>query len=681
MTLDGSSFPRRAVRFAAGTLVLCAAASFLVGHATAVVKPTQSTPVFSASIEQSAAAVPVGGTIGLTSVIRLPQPASYLQARVQIKDGGGRVVFQRTKTLSGVDAGTQSFTFVRPLEGLGLDPGAYPLSLQVLAVVGGSQVTTEVAADLRVYDSAKPLVPVAIIARVDSRPLTDVSGRFVADPAVATKARDDVDRICATVMADPAAHVTLALAPLTLEEWRSISRGYTLTTGAKIPAGTPVPVSYATTLQQLKVAMQTGRLELTAAGYADPNLSDLAANKLGDDVTPQYETGLSACFASLEATPSTGTVPAGGAVPKTLAASLRAHGVRYIVIDSSSTRLAKKNAAPGVYPVGGVKLNALVPDGVASGALAAGETSAALVGSFERSHSSSPRQPYALRVDLGEGHATATATILPALLALESAPWARLQLGRECAAPKGTKPITLPGVSAASKHKEFWAAVRAGRANSEALLAALGPGSATASMAQAHSLVSESHAWAEPAQSYQLAPAGIDFAQAAYRAGQAIFSKIDVTAQPVTLAGATGQVPINIQNTSQETLSVFIVAKPSGGMEVVGASRIPTKLPPRETFVQIPVDMHSALTGRLTVEVMSGPLVISRQTVTVRRSYLDRLALIAGIVVVLGGLLVFIVRRVATSPELAADDDSDPDGDTERYTESKPTASDGMADE
>ena len=248
----------------------------------------------------------------------------------------------------------------------------------------------------------------------------------------------------------------------------------------------------------------------------------------------------------------------------------------------------------------------------------------------------------------------------------------RLQLGRETGPPKGAKSVGLASAAVASKEKTFWAAVRGGRANAEALISGLGAGNASAQTAQTQSLISEAHAWSDPANSYATASAGVAFARSAYHAGQAIFSKIDVSAQSVTLAGATGQVPVNIQNSTQETLDVYVVAESDGGVEVTGPTRILTRLPPRETFVQIPVDMHSSLNGRLEIDVVSGPLVISKQTVTVHRSYLDRLALVLGIVVVLGGLLAFIVRRVATSPELAAGDSGKAANDPERYTEPEP---------
>jgi type VI protein secretion system component VasK len=133
---------------------------------------------------------------------------------------------------------------------------------------------------------------------------------------------------------------------------------------------------------------------------------------------------------------------------------------------------------------------------------------------------------------------------------------------------------------------------------------------------------------------------------------------------------------------------VIVVAKTSNGIKVVGSRSIATRLPPRDTFVQIPLDMQSALYGKVTVQVMAGNVVVSKQTVTVRRSYLDRLALIGGIVVVLGGMLLWIVARVRRSPDVDADeafgseeddtdaDDASHDADTQaRYTDSTLTNS------
>jgi hypothetical protein len=64
--------------------------------------------------------------------------------------------------------------------------------------------------------------------------------------------------------------------------------------------------------------------------------------------------------------------------------------------------------------------------------------------------------------------------------------------------------------------------------------------------------------------------------------------------------------------------------------------------------------------------------VLAYTTVDVQASYLDRIAIIAGIVLVLGGLLTYIIRRVRTAEtgdELEVDASSDADSQSGRYTE------------
>ncbi len=114
----------------------------------------------------------------------------------------------------------------------------------------------------------------------------------------------------------------------------------------------------------------------------------------------------------------------------------------------------------------------------------------------------------------------------------------------------------------------------------------------------------------------------------------------------MTFAGKRGEVPVSITNTTKNTLEVVVRAAASGDAQVVGSPLIKTVLRPQETFVPIPVDMRSALSSKLKVEVLAGDVVLARTTVNVQASYLDRIAIIGGIVLVLGGLLIFIVRRV-----------------------------------
>ena len=238
MTHTLSASNARAARLRAAmlaVLVALAAAAFATSAAGAASSSSRQ-PRIAASLEQSPTAVPVDGSLGFTAVIRLPEAASYVQARVQVRRSGGKLVYQRTQTLDNAPAGPTSFTFTRDLAGLDLKPGAYPVRLAVTASLQGSTVETEVASELLVYDADKPAVPVVLVARVTGPPLSDPQGRLVLDPAVETGRREAVERIAAIVLADPDARVTLAVPPLMLEEWRRLTSGYTRADGTAVPA-------------------------------------------------------------------------------------------------------------------------------------------------------------------------------------------------------------------------------------------------------------------------------------------------------------------------------------------------------------------------------------------------------------------------------------------------------------
>jgi hypothetical protein len=67
---------------------------------------------------------------------------------------------------------------------------------------------------------------------------------------------------------------------------------------------------------------------------------------------------------------------------------------------------------------------------------------------------------------------------------------------------------------------------------------------------------------------------------------------------------------------------------------------------PTQNFLTVPVDLGNTLSDTLDVEVRAGEVSIAQAEVGVRASYIDRLATVLMVIVVLGGLLVFIRRRV-----------------------------------
>jgi hypothetical protein len=483
------------------------------------------------------------------------------------------------------------------------------------------------------------------------------------------------------VAGDVKSRLTLAISPVTLEEWRRIaSNGYELASGTVVPPSDPIPLAYSAALANLQHAIGTGRLELVTMGYADPHLGDLAANRMNADGATHYDAGLSAVFTSIQTTPSAGTAPAGGAVPQSMQSALVSRGVTYAVSDTENTRIGKRPVPSGAYPVGGSKLMALVVDGPASRGFEAADASATLTRTFGRLGTSLANQPMTVRIDLDDAVPDATATVGLALRTIETTPWTRLALGRNIRAPKGAKKVTFVPIVTKNAPARFWPRVRKARADATGLLAVSGASDSRAITAQVNSLLAQSSTWSDPAATWKLAPSGLAYADAAVVSAESLFSRIKMSAEAVTLAGSTGDVPVNIQNGSKQTLSVVLLCKTGGGVRVVGPRLIPTRLAPRETFVQIPIDMGSTLYGKLTVQVMAGNVIVAKKTIDVRRSYLDRLAFIGGIVALLGGMLIWIVMRVRRSPDVDDADksfESDVAEHDERYTEAHSDRAEG----
>ena len=675
MTLR-SAIVRRATPFTAvllaalavGLPVLAASATFsgittgtsTASPALATAPSVATTPTLTVSLLASAPTVSVGGTFGYTADIRLGQPTSYLQAVLEVSRPSGVLLFKRTHVASHLPAGEVRFSFERALtDVLALEPGSYPVRLSVAANAGGSTITTETNGVLRVFDSGGPSMSVALVARVSGDPMMAPDGRFAVDPAIDTRARDSVEAICLRILTDPTARVTLAMPPLMLTEWRRLSGGYTMVDGRVVRPTDPVAVAYNSTLADLKAAIDSQRLELMSLGYADPNLTDLANHGLATDIGPQYDAGISAVFASLEVTPSVGTAPSAGCMPPNEVDLLSQKGIRYIVLDTDCLRVVKDSRGspppPGVYPVSHARLTAIAIDETQTALLTGGNPNPAIGRAFARLMVS-PKQPLVFECDVTNDAPLAAGSIGLALSAFETQPWVQLVPTR------GLKPADsadhvqpVAGKSTPHSPKDYWKTVSISRNYAGAYYAALGSSAPDAVTAESQSLIAESSAWAGDDARWTDAARGLDFATSSLKVTQPVLDSVKVKLEKFTLSGASGTVPVTITNGSEKTLNVVVNVRTSGGMRVVGPNATPTTLRPQDTLVEVPVAMPAALSGKLTVEVLSGNLVLARKSATVRTSALDRIALGGMVVLILLGMLAFIVRRERAAQAASAE--------------------------
>lgn len=609
-----------------------------------------------ASLEATSFAIPVDDPYGFTGRIATTKDTDSVQMRLKVFNPSGKLMTQRTFIINDPDAGEAVASFTRATNDLGLSPGAYPVALEVRVSSNGTVDVVTLQSDLLIYDPAGAELPVAFSVRVSGQPLADPQGRFVADPGQFTRARDDARQIAEWVLGNPDARMTMALSPLLLEEWQRISQGYVFAGPegmTSVPASDSVSVAYAQTLDTLGRAAGTGRLELASLGYTDPNLAELSAHEMAPDVTPQYAEGISAVYASIESTPSTGTIPAGGCVPPTALAAMAEQGVKYVVLQPEFTRSGSSTATTGLYLIKKPAMKVLVADEQASEAVSGGDRQTLLRRAFEM-RLSSAGAPLVVSCEVGAGQTAASEFTLAADEILAQ-PWIELQRAGEAAAKKPKKAVELVTPPASNDAPSgYWAEVQNGRRWARALSGALGQGAPDAVTAHRDSLIAQASAWAGVDGGWVLADRGRSFASTAVRLARDTLDPIELRVEPVTLAGSSGDVPITIKNGSDRSLTVRLSTRPSGGVRVAGDGSQSVQLPPQDTFIELPVEMPESLAGELAVSVSSGGMVLETQVVPIRASYLDRLVMIVGVVIVLGILMFVVARRArlaAAAPE------------------------------
>ena len=223
---------RRAIPLAVTALAVCAFAALRLPALAAPPIPAEKTAL-AASLESSSVAVPLAGTFGYTAHVRLSEPASYLQTRLQVRHPTGKLVYQRTMVENSAPAGTMSYSFGRALDGLGLRPGAYPVTLSVSADMAGSTQETEVASDLLVYDVEVDCGTCSGGGARPRQPPVGPPGSVCDRPGLA-RSRDSPRRRRphrSAVIGDPGARIVMGVPPVLLAEWKRLSGGYSLADG------------------------------------------------------------------------------------------------------------------------------------------------------------------------------------------------------------------------------------------------------------------------------------------------------------------------------------------------------------------------------------------------------------------------------------------------------------------
>lgn len=604
-------------------------------------------------LDKGAVSTPVAGSFAFNVTVEIDEPTTYLESRIQIRNPSGRLLFQKTEVRSKVSTGSVDIAYSRDLADLGLTPDIYPIELRVRTQSSAGVREWVVQDALLLYDPKAPPVPVAVVVKIESAPSMDAEGRFIVDPAQSTRARDEADALARHILNDPASRLTLAISPAILEEWLRASQGYAVAGVegvTEVPADAETPKAYARTLDSLGRALATGRLELADVPYAQPDVGALQAAGRLTDLSDHLLRGHSAAYAALETSPSACVVSSGDVLPAAAAPILEDSGARFVVLSAASLESSASTPTSGMYRIADTGVGALVTDAALSESLEGTGAMRCAQTVFARAISEDASGPVAAVVETGPGYRASIASLLPCLADLKEAPWATFVTASQAAStPRmGSLELTATLAPIQAAPSGYWTDVNRARKSAHAFLHAVGVNDPEAQRASDLSLLAQSALWAGPDRNWGSADRGRAIAAASLRESSAVFDSIKLGASDITLSGASGEIPISITNDSEKTLGLRVKTTASG-MSVPPRENETVQVRPQENFATVPVDLGQSLSGRLNVQLWAEEVLVDETTVTVRASFLDRLVLIAGLALVLVGMLLFIRHRVRSA--------------------------------
>ena len=605
------------------------------------------------TVTKPAVSVPVDGQFNLTVRVLIDEPTSYLESRVQVRHPGGRLLYQKTEVRNDVATGTVDVAYSRPLGDLTLEPAAYPIEVRVRSDAGGTVREWVVDDVLLVHASAPERVPVAIVARIDAPPSTDPEGRFAVDPARYDDTRKHAADIARLVLANADARLSIAIPSFLLEEWARLGQGYE-TAGPegvrRFEEDSDVSRDAMATLELLRDALATERLELVDAGYGAPDIDGLAVMDRLSDLEADYERAASGYRATLETSAAAGALTYGAWLAADAIPPLAARDMDYAIVSPAALASAEETPPSGVYRIedtpAGTSVTALLLDSGTGTALREADIEEFTRLLFARSVSEESQAPIIALVEFGPGRPARPEDLADIYDRLGAVPWARSVTAGDAAATGPVGELTLPdGGSGSTAPGDYWEQVGLARLGATALVGALEQTDDDARAAEDASLLAASGTWSGPDDRWSSADRGRAFSSAAQRISSGVFDAVHIAAQPITLSSAKGDVPISVVNDSDKTLTLEIRARASN-MSLPEPEPQVVIVRPQDNFVTIPVDLESSLAGALDVELVAGDLLVDETTIEVRASYLDRLVIVGGISLLLAAMLLFIRYRV-----------------------------------
>ncbi|MHB1450753.1 MAG: hypothetical protein ACYCXR_02835 [Coriobacteriia bacterium] len=601
-------------------------------------------------VSQPTPAVRSGEAIRASVTVSLSTSAEYLEVRLRLRTPQGRLVYQKTEVRSEVAEGRHTITFERAADSQALPQGRYPVEVRVLAT--GSE-PTNASGRVLVLGPGTAAQPVAIVARMWATPAVARDGRFTEDPASQPGLRNDLSFI-ANLATSRRAPISVIVPPVSLEELGRIAEGYEIVDGAApVAADTVTPADAAQTLQLLASARADGLVTLIDTPYALPDLAGLDTIGASSDLDAHWSRADAVLAATLRAPASSSAAYLGHAPTDEAIATLAARKTTQLIVVQRALEPDGEEPVTGMRPLGDTGITAVIPDEDASAAIDLGPTEFYDV-MFDRLGTG----PVTLIVDAGPDAGQRAASIQRAIDLVSQADWLELASLDSLEAPADALPTEPASGIDSTAPRTHWDSIAVARGALLAYREAVGATDPDVESSARALLVAESELWAGANGAWARSARARAIADEVTQLVTGEFGKITFDAKDVTLSGSTGELPFTLVNNTGKHLTLTVVATVEG--DRAGQVTRIVEVQPMQNFITVPVDLRNSITSRLKVQVYSGEWLVAETALTVRTSYIDRLATVGMVVLVLLVLLVVIRRRVASPNAVTIGDETCP---------------------
>ncbi|MHB1016764.1 MAG: hypothetical protein ACYC2X_02590 [Coriobacteriia bacterium] len=601
-------------------------------------------------VSQPTAAVRSGDAIRASVTVSLSAPAEYLEVRLRLRTPQGRLVYQKTEVRSEVAEGRHTITFERAADSPPLSQGRYPVEVRVLA--SGSE-PTNASGRVLVLDQHTSVQPVAIVARLWATPMVARDGRFTEDPATQRGMRDALSFIVGLANSRRAP-ISVIVPPVSLEELGRIAEGYEVVGGeSPVAADTETPTNAKETLRLIAASRANGLVTLIDAPYSIPDLSGLGMIGAPSDLAAHWTRADAVLTATLQSPAASSAAYLGHAPTSEAIATLAERKTTQLIVTQQALVPEGEEPLTGMRPLGDTGITAVIPDEDASAAIDLGSTEFYDV-MFDRLGTG----PVTLIVDAGPEAGQRTAIIQRAIELVDQADWLELAPLDSLEAPADAQPAELASEIDSTAPRAHWDSLAAARGAFLAYREAAGTADPDVESSARALLVAESELWAGANGAWARSARARALADEITQFVTEEFGKVTFDAKDVTLSGSTGELPFTLVNNTGKHLTLTVVATVEG--DRAGQVTRVVEVQPMQNFITVPVDLRNSIKSRLNVQVYSGEWPVAETAITVRTSYIDRLATVGMVILVLLVLLVVIRRRVVPPNAVTIGDETCP---------------------